>query len=161
MTDALRPLHELDRAALLALNNAHAAELSWLDDARLDRLLGWAALAVGVAPMRAALIAFDQSSPYDGRHFAWFAARYERFVYVDRVVVAAEARGQGLARRLYRHVFQQAAARGCDLITCEVNSQPANPGSDSFHAALGFVPVGEATVPEIGRSVRYLAHRLG
>src|SRR4029434_6608111 len=31
----------------------------------------------------------------------WFRRRYRRFVYIDRVVVAAHARGQGLAQGMY------------------------------------------------------------
>jgi hypothetical protein len=31
---------------------------------------------------------------------------------------------------------------------------------DAFHASLGFVPVGEAYLPDPGKSVRYLERRL-
>lgn len=152
---AIVDLRGLDRAALLALNNAHATELSWLTAERLDELLDQATLALGVAPMRAALIAFDQDSLYGGRHFAWFAARYARLLYVDRVVVAPEARGQGLARDLYERVLHDyARTPGGGPVACEVNTDPPNPASAAFHARLGFVPVGAAT--HDGRSVQYL-----
>lgn len=151
MSAVIVPLAGLDRARLLALNNAHATELSWLTADRLDLLLAQASLALGVAPMQAALIAFDQASPYEGGHFRWFCERYSRFLYVDRVVVAAEARGQGLGRRLYADVF---AAAGPDPVACEVNIDPPNPVSEAFHAAMGFVPVGTAS--RDGRTVRYL-----
>ena len=146
----LVPLAALDRAALLALNNAHASQLSWLSAEKLDVLLSQASLALGVAPMRAAMIAFDQDSGYAGHHFAWFRSRYAGFLYVDRVVVAPEARGQGLARGLYAEVF--AAARG--PVACEIYSDPPNPVSDAFHAALGFIAVGEGAFE--GKTVRYM-----
>jgi hypothetical protein len=38
-------------------------------------------------------LAFDQHARYDSPNFLWFGARYPRFVYVDRIVVAASARG--------------------------------------------------------------------
>ncbi|TIP69850.1 MAG: GNAT family N-acetyltransferase, partial [Mesorhizobium sp.] len=72
-------------------------------------------------------------------NFLWFRERYPRFVYVDRVVVAGEARGRGHARRLYEDLFDHALRAGQTIVTCEVNAEPPNPASDAFHAALGFV----------------------
>ena len=151
MTDEIVPLRDLDRVGLLALNNAHATELSNLSPELLDRVLGLATLAIGVAPMRAALIAFDEASFYTGRNFAWFVGKYPRFLYVDRVVVAPESRGQGLARLLYGRVFETAGDRP---VACEVNLEPPNSASDAFHAALGFAPVGTAV--HGGKTVRYM-----
>lgn len=145
----------MDRGALLALNNAHAVELSWLEPGLLDLMLAQASYARGVAPAAAALIAFDQASAYAGLHFAWFRARYKRFMYVDRVVVDPAWRGRGLARTLYRDLF--AAASGHGLIGCEVNSDPPNPASDALHASLGFEPVGSAVAGD--KTVRYLLRR--
>ena len=155
---AIQPLAAMDRAALLALNNAHAAELSWLDAERLDVMLGQASYARGVGNAAAALIAFDQDSAYRGVNFAWFRARHPRFVYVDRVVVDPAWRGRGLARALYADLFARAVAGGHSLVGCEVNSDPPNPGSDRFHAAQGFEPVGSAAFGD--RTVRYLLRRL-
>jgi len=93
-------------------------------------------------------------------NFLWFGARYPRFVYVDRIVVASSARGRGCARRLYRDLFQHAAEAGHERVVCEVNSNPPNPASDAFHAALGFVEVGTASVYDGSRTVRYLSHAL-
>ena len=148
----------MDRAALLALNNAHAVELSWLDPERLDVLLQQANYARGMGDAAAALIAFDQDSAYSGGHFAWFRARYPRFRYVDRVVVAPAARGRGLARALYADLFASAVAAGHTLVACEVNADPPNPESDRFHAAHGFAAVGSAATG--GKTVRYLLRRL-
>ncbi len=154
MTAEIVPLQDLDRVGLLALNNAHATELSAVSPELLDRILSQATLAIGVAPMRAALIAFDEASGYSGRNFAWFVGRYPRFLYVDRVVVSPEARGQGLARLLYDRVFEVAGDRP---VTCEVNQEPPNSASDAFHAGLGFVPLGTAV--HGGKTVRYLVRQ--
>ena len=151
------PAASLDRTALLALNNRHAAELSPLDDAGLARLLRIAARATAVAPADALLIALDQDADYDSPNFQWWRQRRERFVYVDRLVVAEHARGRGLARRLYADLF---AAIGTGTVTLEVNSDPPNPASDAFHTALGFAVFGEAHLPGRGKSVRYWARQL-
>ena len=92
------------------------------------------------------LLAFDQAADYDSPNFLWFRDRTPRFVYVDRIVVAPAARGRGHARRLYDDLFAQARRAGHDQVVCEVNSEPANPASDAFHAALGFSEVGRATI---------------
>ena len=146
--------------ALLALNNAHAQELSWLEPERLQHLVEQAFLARRIGDLDAFLLAFDQDARYDSPNFLWFCARYPRFVYVDRIVVASSARGRGCARRLYRDLFEHAAEAGYERVVCEVNSNPPNPASDAFHAALGFVEVGTASVYDGSRTVRYLSHAL-
>jgi len=147
-------------AALLALNNAHAQELSWLEPARLQHLVEQAFLARRIGNLDAFLLAFDQGARYDSPNFLWFRARYPRFVYVDRIVVAASARGRGLARALYDDLFGHAVAGGHGRVVCEVNTQPPNPASDAFHAALGFVEIGAASVYDGSRTVRYLSRAL-
>jgi len=105
-------------------------------------------------------LAFDEGADYDSENFLWFRARYERFVYVDRVVVSPAARGRGLARLLYENLFDRAAAAGYARIVCEVNVDPPNPASDAFHAKLGFAEVGQASIAGGAKAVRYFAHDL-
>ena len=107
-----------------------------------------------------AFLAFDQGADYDSPNFLWFRARYVSFVYVDRIVVAASARRRGCARRLYRDLFEHAERAGHERVVCEVNISPPNPASDAFHAALGFVEVGSASVQEGSKTVRYLSRAL-
>lgn len=157
---AVADLDTPDGAALLALNNAHAVELSWLEPARLAHLVAQAFLARRVGVADALLLTFDQDADYDSPNFLWFRARYPTFVYVDRVVVADSARGRGLAKALYDDLFAAAKAAGHERIVCEVNSDPPNPASDAFHAALGFVPVGTAEIHGGKKTVTYLERRL-
>jgi len=146
--------------ALLTLNNAHAQELSWLEAERLQYLVREAFVARRIGNLDAFLLAFDQDARYDSPNFIWFRARYPRFVYVDRIVVAPSARGRGCARRLYHDLFEHAVRAGHDRVVCEVNKMPPNAASDAFHAALGFVEVGTASVHGGSRTVRYLAQTL-
>jgi predicted GNAT superfamily acetyltransferase len=155
MTSPISRVSQGDEASILALNNEHAAELSWLEAERLSFLLGEAFYARRIGDLEAFIMTFDQDASYDSPNFVWFRERYERFVYVDRVVVAAEARGRGHARRLYEELFAEAARAGHTIVTCEVNAEPPNPASDAFHAALGFAEVGDAVIHGGKKAVRY------
>ena len=156
----LGPIGPAQMAAVLALNNLHARELSLLDRARLDHLVGQAYLALRAGAGEAFLLAFDERADYDSANYLWFRARYQRFAYVDRVAVAQEARGRGLARRFYEALFDKARGDGHSLVACEVNIDPPNPGSDAFHAAMGFEEAGIAEIYGGERTVRYLIRPL-
>jgi predicted GNAT superfamily acetyltransferase len=150
-------LSSSDIALILPLNNTHVAETSLLDHDSLCALLEIAFFARGVAGGAVAfLIALDQNAAYDNPNFNWFKARRESFVYIDRIIVSAEARGQGLASRLYEELFAAASRAGHRRVVCEVNIAPPNPASLAFHAAIGFTAVGEAAIHNGSKSVRYL-----
>jgi hypothetical protein len=144
-------------STLLELNNAHERELSLLDEEGLQRLLDKAYLAARIGSADALLLSFDQDADHDGVNFRWFRERHDRFVYVDRIVVAPEARGRGLARALYQMLIAQCRCDGHTRLVCEVNSVPPNPGSDAFHASFGFEAVGEASIHAGAKTVRYLS----
>ena len=146
--------------AILQLNNSHATELSLLDLDRLRLLLGQAFYARAIGQGDAFLLALNEHAEYDSPNYAWFQARFERFIYVDRVAVAPWVRGRGLAKRLYIDLIARAADIGHEVVTCEINSSPPNPASDAFHAALGFAAVGEAIIHGGTKKVRYHARRI-
>lgn len=146
-------------AAVLRLNQAHVTELSALDPESLDRLIDEAFFTSVINGGDAFLIALDQDANYDSANFRWFRLRYERFVYVDRIAVAASARGRGMANRLYESLFEFVDSKGQSLVACEVNLDPPNPASDAFHRAHGFEEVGCAELTN-GKTVRYLTRRL-
>ena len=141
---------------ILALNAAHEIETSPLDRELLADMLSKAFFSVTEAAGEDGyLIAFDQSAEYDSVNFRWFQARYDRIVYIDRVVVAPHARGRGLARRFYVELFESARAAGHDRVVAEINLDPPNPGSLAFHGALGFYEVGRAKLVSSGKTVSY------
>jgi predicted GNAT superfamily acetyltransferase len=150
----------LDLEAILHLNNTEAVATSWLEPGSLAALLSEAFYVGHVAAgADAFLIAFDERASYEGINYRWFCSRLARFVYIDRIVVNAACRGQGLARRLYAQLAEAARQAGHTEIVCEVNFDPPNPVSDAFHAALGFREVGRGS-PMPGKVVRYLAWSL-
>lgn len=141
------------------LNKTHEVELSPLSRDGLEGLVATATYARAMDG-GAFLIGFDQDAPYDSPNFIWHRDRFARFLYVDRIAVAATHRRRGMAAKLYDDIFAFAIARGDERVVCEVNSDPPNPASDAFHEALGFQVVGEAYLGDRGKTVRYLAKEL-
>lgn len=153
------PLAQAPLQSALHLNNMHAEELSAQDAAGFQRLIDTAWFAQALPDASAFMIAFDQNAPYTSENFRWFAQRLERFVYVDRIVVAPERRGEGLAWQFYMQLFDAVRQHGHNLITCEVNEHPPNPASMALHARLGFVRVGSSRTSS-GKKVSYLTRAL-
>ncbi|MGP8025640.1 MAG: GNAT family N-acetyltransferase [Acidocella sp.] len=143
---------------LRALNNDHAQELSFADAPRFAHLIAQAFFAAHIGT-EAFLIAFDQDADYDSQNFLWFRQRFSKFVYVDRVVTAQAVRGRGHAAALYNALFAAARAAGHERVTCEINADPPNPGSEAFHSKFGFQEIGSALLPN-GKTVRYYERRL-
>jgi predicted GNAT superfamily acetyltransferase len=131
-----------DLPTLLELNNAAVPAVNALDLAQLTELVNLSAVALTVDTLECLLVALRPGLPYASANYRWFSERYPDFLYVDRVVVAPDARGAGLGTQLYAEVRKHAQALGAPRITCEVNAVPANPGSQRFHERLGFATIG-------------------
>ena len=144
---------------LRALNNAFAAETSYQSEDAWARLVDQARFGYAVPPADGFLIWMDHDADYHSPNFLWFKARFDRFAYVDRIVIAASAHGKGLGRALYERMFANAKAVGFERIVAEVNAVPPNPTSLAFHARLGFVAIGEQ-VFDNGKMVRYFERAL-
>lgn len=142
-----------------ALNNAFAAETSYLDSQAWRHLIVQARLAVCVPGEKAFLIALDQDAQYDSPNYLWWQQRRERFLYIDRLVVAANLQGIGLGRMLYQYAIAEASARNLKRVVCEINVDPPNPASLHFHQKLGFSNVGEQLLSN-GKTVGYFERML-
>jgi uncharacterized protein len=158
---AICNLSLLDTTAVLLLNNASAEETSALDEAGLKTLLDMAFYARGIdRGATAFLIALEHNAAYVNPNFMWFQASRESFVYIDRIIVSISARGQGIARVLYEDLMAAAKRGGHDRVVCEVNIEPPNPISEAFHVAMGFNAVGQATIHNGAKTVRYFEKML-
>lgn len=81
-------------------------------------------------------------SLYDSENYRWFCDKYEKFLYIDRIVIAEGFRGRGIGREIYRYVFDYARANGVSFVTAEIDTIPYNGPSLKFHDAMGFREVG-------------------
>jgi hypothetical protein len=139
----LREVKRADWPALLALNLASVRELSELDEERLEEILSWTHRSL-VVERAGEVVAFAlviaPGTAYDSRNYRWFGERYERFLYLDRIVVADGQRRRGIATRLYDAMEETAAP--FERMVCDVNVRPPNDASLAFHGARGYLEVG-------------------
>ena len=78
---------------------------------------------------------------YASLNYAWFNQRYQEFLYVDRIAVGEDYRGQGIGTLLYQKVIEYAEQQSCS-VAAEVNLKPPNPGSIRFHHLHNFTEIG-------------------
>jgi len=144
---------------VLKLNNIHAKETSFLEKTDLERLVERSYLTKTIGELDAFLIAMSHSSSHDGINFSWFKERFDSFAYIDRIVTAEHARGKGHAKSLYLALMDKAKKDGIDMVCCEINHQPPNPGSVAFHEKLGFEMIDTAALSD-DKTVGYWVKKL-
>jgi len=128
-------------AAICALNLAEVQHTSPMDAARLAALHDLSCyhkVARVNGSVAAFLLAMCSGAPYENENFSWFARRYTRFIYVDRVVVSSAFRGLRLGSLLYEDLFRFARDNAIPSVTCEYNILPPNEPSRIFHDKFGF-----------------------
>lgn len=145
----LRPVTDMDVDRLVVLNNASVPAVPDTPADDMAELLDASSLAlVAVDPETPSdplgfVVALDGGEDWSGENYAWFEERGLDHLYVDRIVVGEGARGRGIGKLFYDAVFDAARIAGHDVVTCEVNLNPPNPGSLRFHGRLGFSERGQ------------------
>ena len=163
----LRPYRGRDLDALVAVNDAAYPAVPLTPAAELDELIAMSTVVVVVDDGAPAgfVLGMPPGLGYQSENYLFFSARARElgntFVYVDRIVLAAHLRGQGLGPQLYAAVFDEARRAGAAEVLCEVNLEPPNPGSLAFHSRLGFVEVGRQSTKGGANVVALLAAPVG
>ena len=137
---------QVDEAEILALNEATVPHVSSLSTAKLASLREQSIYTVVARSSQSELagfiLALDETAEYDSVNFGWFHQRYAHFAYVDRIAIAPSFYRQGIGRELYAAVINLIQGR-YPTLACEVNLRPPNLISETFHAQLGFLEVGQ------------------
>lgn len=137
----IRDALEVDFDSIIKLNDGAVQFTSAMDMPRLHLLAGMSCylkVALIEGAVAAFLMAMRDGTAYDSENYRWFAARFPRFLYVDRIVVGPEFSGLGIASKLYSDLFDYARLNGMGSVTCEYNIEPPNPASRAFHDKFGF-----------------------
>jgi hypothetical protein len=159
----LRKYEAEHAAAVLRLNAESVAVLSPMDRNRLRLLAGMCSLhlvAVGPAGVIGFMLGFTDGAAYDSVNYRWFASRFKRFLYIDRMVVGPSSRECGVGRAFHAASEEHAVATGLVWIVGEIDLDPPNPVSLSFHERLGFVEVGRQALSS-GKVVSMRARSVG
>ncbi|RDZ26446.1 GNAT family N-acetyltransferase [Lysobacter silvisoli] len=152
----IRPATTADHPAIVALNLESEHLLSPMDGprlARLEREAAYLRVAEEGGEVLGFLLALREGADYDSPNYLWFAQRYLRFLYIDRVVVALHAQGRRVGAAMYDDLFAFARAQAVSPVTCEFYSEPLNEPSQRFHARYGFHEVGSQWVADGAKRV--------
>jgi uncharacterized protein len=147
----LRDVVEADFDRIVEINAAEVVKTSAMDADRLrflHALAGYHKVPVVDGRVAAFLLAMPDGVDYPNDNYGWFAARYPRFLYVDRIVVDSAFSGLGIGSRMYRDLFEYARARQIGTVACEYNIEPPNHASRKFHDKFGFTEVGTQYVAD-------------
>ena len=153
----IRPACERDHDFILKTNLDNVEVLSPMDADRM-KLLASMTDQFLVAEVDGNLAAFmmvfrEGANDYDSENYRWFSARYEKFLYIDRIAIAKPFRHLGIGTKLYEALFDHAKALNIPYVTCEVDTIPYNAVSLNFHKKMGFHEVGTQFVQFNGVTV--------
>ena len=142
-------VHE-DFDYILELNEKDVEVLSPMDRAKADYFLQKAELfqitEVDGRPA-AFMIVMREGTDYDSENYVWFSKQYDKFLYIDRIVIDENYRRLGLGRFMYESVFRHAEETGISVVTAEVDILPVyNEPSFGFHEEMGFKEVGQQII---------------
>lgn len=157
----VRDLSVGDLPACVELNNDAVPAVGDTDLDRLTALMADATVYLAVehdGALAGFCLTFRPGAVYASPNYRWFCERYEDFVYLDRIVVAPDARNLGAGAALYAEL--ETRILGTPWLCCEVNLRPRNDGSLRFHHRLGFTEVGQQETP-YGTLVSMLVKPLG
>lgn len=153
MSFRFRDARHDDLDTIFELNHKAGTSVASLDRGHLDELFQSACyfrVALNGEAVAGFLIGLDRTARHGSAGFGWFCEHRERFVYIDRIVVAAPFRGHGLGRILYADLASFAEVR-VPVLGCQVSLAPRDDASLLFHASLGFREVAQLPNPDGGR----------
>jgi len=149
-------------AQILALNESalpHVNSISETDLASFAALSVYFKAVLIDEKVSGFLLAMEQGVDYQSLNYQWFAERYDSFLYVDRIVIAADCIGAGLGTALYQDLIESSGHRA-PVLTCEVNLKPSNTPSIKFHQNLGFEQIGTRDSEGGEKTVSLMARQL-
>lgn len=159
---SFRTVTEHDADAIIALNRESEAVTSPMDEARFAELYDLASLMIVAERDKRVvgfLMGFVDSIDLDGINYRWFDTRLKRFFYIDRIVVDASCRGEGVGQRIYSEVRQWAREQRLLWLAAEMYLDPPNLRSLKFHRRNGFMEIGTQKLAD-GKIVSMQIRRL-
>ena len=86
------------------------------------------------------LLVLPSGLEYKSLNYKWFSERYDKFAYIDRIVIIDVFKKNGIGKSLYLDLEKNISEY--ELIACEFNIEPPNRISKKFHESLNYENVG-------------------
>ena len=83
----------------------------------------------------------------DNFGYQWFMARFDDFLFIDRVIVNHVDQRCGVATSLYDDAMHWCRHHGIARIVCQIHDRPPNPAARALHHALGFQEIESVMLP--------------
>tara|TARA_B100000902_G_C27254443_1_gene887085 strand:+ start:917 stop:1417 length:501 start_codon:yes stop_codon:yes gene_type:complete len=136
---------EAQLQSIYNLNQANTPEVGSLESIQhlkqLIELSAYNLLVLKEGEVVGFIICMREGSAYGSENYKFFSQRLKKFLYVDRVAIDEQHRRAGLGQAIYEDIFSQASNDSLP-IALEVNTQPVNQPSLTFHEKMGFDQIG-------------------
>ena len=126
----------INESAIPAVNYVSYNEFEWF----LHRKLYFKIAENSHGAISGFLLVLPSGLDYKSLNYKWFSGRYEKFAYIDRIVIMDEFKKNGIGKSLYQDLEKNISEY--ELIACEFNIEPPNPISKKFHESLNYENVG-------------------
>lgn len=149
--------------AILDINNAAVPAVNYLKLSELKNICAESSYFLSVSlqsELAGFVLALREDALYASVNYRWFASRYPRFLYIDRIVIAPRFQSCGIGRQLYDHLASLERGRSKTLL-CEVNLRPKNTNSLLFHKGYGFQQVGVQETEAGAKKVAMMEYSIG
>tara|TARA_B110000014_G_scaffold257526_1_gene242236 strand:- start:797 stop:1282 length:486 start_codon:yes stop_codon:yes gene_type:complete len=153
----IRELTSQDIESVLAINNNAVPTVNSLNISDLLDITGMSQKTWVVEDgesIGGVLIVIGSGESYKSTNYIWLKSQFTNFCYVDRIIIDPSNKRKGYGRLLYSALEDHAISIGVNLLLCEVNIEPKNFQSLSFHESLGWVPFQDREHGP-GKAVRY------
>ena len=130
---------------ILSSNQENEPQVGSLDKVKLQSLLdqaNYCKVAFHNNEPAGFLLCLPDNIEYESLNYKWVSERYSNFMYIDRISVLQKFQNLKLGTALYTDLLYFSIENGYDIILCEVNIMPPNPGSIRFHKKFDFVECG-------------------
>ena len=127
---------QINKSAIPAVNYVSYNEFEWF----LNRKLYFKIAENSHGAISGFLLVLPSGLEYNSLNYKWFSRRYDKFAYIDRIVIMDEFKKNGIGKSLYLDLEKNIGEY--EFIACEFNIEPPNPISKKFHESLNYEKVG-------------------
>ena len=162
MIPKIRSTVKSDESGLISLNNESTPAVNLLTPDLFAHLTAQAKYCLTLI-LDKELIGFLLALPpgilYSSENYRWFSSRYDKFLYIDRIVIKKSHRRCGFGSMLYDRLLML-NSNEYPRLTCEVNIAPINERSLEFHGSYGFQEIGTQETENGSKHVMLMEHKL-